>query len=442
MRILVFVLVQAVPGLLGWLWQGWPGAAAGVAGGSVALLALDAWHGRRFMRWLRAPESSPPPALRGLWREAAHRVARALREERERGRESARRLDDFLAAIQASPDGVILLDAEGRIEWCNGMASRHLGIDPRRDLLQHIGNLVRDPAFAAHLAGRDGTAEVALAGRDHTPAQPVRLSVQMHPYGAGHRLMLSRDVTALVQSDAMRRNFVANVSHELRTPLTVLAGFVETMQSLPLAEDERARYLDLMAGQSARMKALIDDLLTLSRLEGSPPPGADQADLPALMAQCEAEARALSNLLHPSAEPAQRLRFAELPGFALTGAAHELRSAISNLVNNAVRYTPAGGAIDVAWQRLPDGGARLSVADTGPGIAPEHLSRLSERFYRVDHSRARASGGTGLGLAIVKHVAQRHGGELQISSVLGHGSCFALALPAQRVRELNAATAP
>ena len=437
LRLLAFALVQFLLGLLGGLWQGWPGATAGVAAGSIALLALEARQGCRFMRWLRAPEAGDPPPLRGPWGDAAYRVTRALRAERESARESGQRLADFLAAIQASPDGVILLDPQDRIEWCNDIAGRHFGIDPRRDLAQYIGNLVREPAFTARLAERGDTPEVALAGREHTPARPVRLAVQLHPYGAGHRLMLSRDITALALADAMRRDFVANVSHELRTPLTVLAGFVETLQSLPLTEAERASYLDLMAAQSQRMRTLLDDLLTLSRLEGSPPPGdGEQADLRALMAQCESEARALSGLLHPPDQRPQRLTFAPPPGFALAGAASELRSALSNLINNAVRYTPGGGAIDVRWERLPDGRARLTVTDTGPGIAPEHLQRLGERFYRVDRSRSRESGGTGLGLAIAKHVAQRHGGEFQVTSTLGQGSCFALVFPARRVIEI------
>jgi two-component system phosphate regulon sensor histidine kinase PhoR len=443
-RLLVLALAQAVCGACGWLWQGWPGAVAGVALASLALLLADALRARRFIRWVQQPDPDAPPALRGAWGEAAYRATRALRAERERARDSAQRLDDFLAAIEAAPDGVILLDAQGRIEWSNDAANRHFGLDPRRDRLQHIGNLVREPAFADHLAGRDNAREVALIGRQDTPARPVRLSVQLHPYGAGQRLMLSRDITALAQADAMRRDFVANVSHELRTPLTVLAGFVETLQSLPLADAERARYLDLMAGQSARMRALIDGLLTLSRLEGSPPPGSgEHIDLRALMAQCEAEARGLSALLHPpEKEPPQHLHFAAPPDFTLAGAEGELRSAIANLIHNAVRYTPAGGTIDVAWQRLPDGGARLSVTDTGCGIAPEHLPRIGERFYRIDRARTRESGGTGLGLAIAKHVAQRHGGELQVTSTPGKGSCFALAFPAQRIRALDETARP
>ncbi|MDR2155858.1 MAG: phosphate regulon sensor histidine kinase PhoR [Burkholderiaceae bacterium] len=434
-RAFIFVSAQILCGACGWLWQGWPGAIAGVAAASLALLLADALRARRFIHWLQEPDPATSPALRGAWGEAAYRVTRALRAEREGARDSARRLDDFLAAIQASPDGVILLDAQARIEWSNDAANQHFGLDPHRDRLQHIGNLVREPAFADYLAGRGQAREVTLIGRQNTPARPVRLSVQLHPYGAGQRLMLSRDITVLAQADAMRRDFVANVSHELRTPLTVLAGFVETLQSLPLAEPERARYLDLMAAHSARMRALIDGLLTLSRLEGSPPPDDDeQVDLGALMAQCEAEARGLSALLYPPEDRPQRLRFAAPPDFALAGSADELRSAIANLIHNAVRYTPAGGAIDVAWQRLPDGGARLSVTDTGCGIAPEHLPRIGERFYRIDRARARESGGTGLGLAIAKHVAQRHDGELQVSSTLGQGSCFALAFAARRVR--------
>ena len=439
-RLFIFVLMQAVLGLLGWFWLGWTGALLGVLTASISLLVIDSLRGHRFIRWAREPDLSAPPALHGLWGEAAYRVARALRREQQRLRESAQRLEDFLTAIQASPNGVVLLDPDGRIEWCNDIAGRHFGIDPRRDLLQHIGNLVREPAFAAYYAGRNYEREVRLIGRASTLGHPVKLSVQLYPYGHGHKLLLSRDITALAQADAMRRDFVANVSHEIRTPLTVLAGFVETMQTLPLTEAERANYLNLMAGQAARMQTLVNDLLTLSRLEGSPLPStSDSVDLAALLAQCEAEASGLSNLLHPADQRPQRLCFGAPPDFALAGVASELRSAFSNVINNAVRYTPGGGSIEVSCERLPDGRASVTVSDSGPGIAPEHLPRLSERFYRVDRSRSRESGGTGLGLAITKHVVQRHGGELQVSSQLGKGTRFALVFPAHRVRPLPVA---
>ena len=434
LRLFLLLLLQLALGLAGWWWLGWPGAFGGVVLAALLSLAADTWRAARVMRWLAEPDTSAAPPLRGPWGEAAYRAARALRKEQQKVRDSAQRLRDFVAAIQASPNGVLLLDAQGRIEWCNDIAAQHFGIDAQRDLLQHVGNLVREPAFTAYYAGQDYEREVKLIGRQSTPGHPVKLSVQLYPYGGGHKLMLSRDVTALAQADAMRRDFVANVSHEIRTPLTVLAGFVETLQSLPLDAQERERYLSLMAAQSQRMQTLVNDLLTLSRLEGSPPPGASEpVDLRALMGHCEVEARGLSELLHQ----AQQLRFDAPPPFQLTGAASELRSAISNLINNAVRYTPDGGHIEVRWERLPDGRARLVVADSGPGIAPEHVPRLGERFYRVDRSRSRESGGTGLGLAITKHVAQRHGGELQISSQLGKGSTFTLVFPAQRVKPLQ-----
>ena len=440
LRLFLVALAHLALGLLGGWWLGWPGALAGVVLAAALTWGIDAWRARRFLIWISKTNASTVPALRGAWGEAAYRTARALRAEQQQAQLSSQRLNDFLAAIQASPNGVLLLDPNGRIEWCNDIAADHFGIDPQRDLLQHVGNLVREPAFSAYYASKNHEREVKLIGRHNTPAHPVKLSVQLHPYGNGHQLMLSRDITALAQADAMRRDFVANVSHEIRTPLTVLAGFVETLQSLPLSEEERAKYLDMMATQSDRMQTLVNDLLTLSRLEGSPLPGAGEAiDLRALMTQCEAEARGLSNLMHPADERPQTLRFGAAPMFDLTGSANELRSAVSNLTNNAVRYTPGGGLIEVQWQRLPDGGARLVVTDSGPGIAPQHLPRLGERFYRVDRSRSRESGGTGLGLAITKHVAQRHGGELQIRSELGHGSTFALEFPPQRVRAASTA---
>jgi two-component system, OmpR family, phosphate regulon sensor histidine kinase PhoR len=240
----------------------------------------------------------------------------------------------------------------------------------------------------------------------------------------------------------MRRDFVANVSHEIRTPLTVLSGFVETMQTLALDENERIKYLDLMEQQSLRMQSLVSDLLTLSKLEGSPTPNADVWIRADDLAQiCKVEAIALNHVLHGNAhtdteneiEKADVL-FETQPDLELAGSQPELLSAMCNLVNNAIRYTPAGGKIRVLFQALDRGGAVFSVNDTGAGISQEHLPRLTERFYRVDASRSRESGGTGLGLAIVKHVVQRHGGELKISSTLGKGSTFCFTLPDYRVR--------
>ncbi|HPR45146.1 MAG TPA: phosphate regulon sensor histidine kinase PhoR [Ottowia sp.] len=440
-RILFLAAVLLLAGLAGWLLGGWPGALTGVVLGSLLALGVDSRRGLRFNHWLAAPDAARPPAVRGLWGEAAYRVSKALRAEQRKAQESAQRMDAVLAAIQASPNGVVLLDADGRMEWFNHTAAQHFGFQSQRDLLQHVVNLVREPAFVSYFNAGDFGQPVQMLGRPLAGSQPARLSVQIHPYGEGRKLLLSNDVTATARAEAMRRDFVANVSHEIRTPLTVLAGFVETMQTLPLGEQERESYLQLMAAQARRMQTLVDDLLTLSRLEGSPLPGdAERVDLVAMMRQCEDEARGLSGILHPPEGQPQQISFGPAPDFALAGAAGEVRSAVSNLIINAVRYTPAGGRIGVGWRHLPDGAVRLEVTDTGPGIAPEHLPRLAERFYRVDRSRSRESGGTGLGLAIAKHVAQRHGGELQITSQLGKGSCFALLFPAYRVRPLAVAT--
>ncbi|NJM44328.1 MAG: PAS domain-containing sensor histidine kinase, partial [Brachymonas sp.] len=233
-----------------------------------------------------------------------------------------------------------------------------------------------------------------------------------------------------------RRDFVANVSHEIRTPLTVLSGFVETLQNLPLDETQRNRYLSLMQEQSQRMQSLVSDLLTLSRLEASPAPSYETA-LPAkaLMDQLERDAHAMLQVMDLPGNNSHRLHFScETDSIQLLGDRTELLSATSNLVQNALRYTPPGGTVDVSLKLLADDRLEFSVQDSGAGIAPEHLPRLTERFYRVDRSRSRESGGTGLGLSIVKHVVQRHGGELRITSELGKGSRFAFTLPASRAK--------
>ena len=437
LRFLIFLFWQLLGGAIGW-WQGsaW-GAALGAAVAAWVWFVLDMWRGGRMLRWLRQGDVQRGLELYGLWGEAVERVRRLVRQQQDLVRESDKRLQDILGALQASPNGVVLLDEEGRIEWCNDTAAEHFGFDPQRDALQSIRNLVRDPEFNAYLAEHDYARDVVLEGRGSTPSRPVRVSVHVHTYGEGRALLLSRDVTALEQAEAMRRDFVANVSHEIRTPLTVLTGFVETLQTLDLEAPDRARYLAMMAQQAARMQSVVQDLLTLSRLEGSPLPGmAEWTPVSSLLQRCEEESRALSALLTQNQAQGHVLEFDT--GAAqwqdIAGSPAELQSALSNLISNAVRYTPGGGRIVVRWERAADGGAVFSVQDTGPGIAPEHIPRLSERFYRVDRSRSRETGGTGLGLAIVKHVLQRHGASLDIRSTLGKGSTFSVHLPPARLR--------
>jgi two-component system phosphate regulon sensor histidine kinase PhoR len=413
---MVYVLVGAL--LAGFVW-----------------LLVDAWRGYRVRSWLRHGDLTMAPAMSGWWGVMAERARKLLRDRERSLHASEQRLKDFLSAIQSSPNGVVMLDANAQIEWCNQTAATQLGIHAERDVMQRVGNLLRDPVFNAYMAQEHPIEPVVIEGRGHRVDRPMRISVQRHRYGEGKQLLLTRDVTMVEQAEAMRRDFVANVSHEIRTPLTVLSGFVETIQTLPLTEQEQQHYLSLMATQAHRMQGLVEDLLTLSRLEGSPVPGVHQSlPLTRLFEACEQEAKGLSASM-AQGQIAHNIQFSIHPDLvepALLGEPRELQSALSNLVSNAVRYTPAGGDVHVSADLGTDGSLSLEVRDSGAGIAAEHLPRLTERFYRVDRSRSRESGGTGLGLAIVKHVMQRHGGSLFITSELGHGSCFKLVFPAAR----------
>lgn len=428
-RILAAVVVVALGGMIGKWIGGWVNApfVSGLLGasGAVAILALvDTLRGYRLIRWLRGTRQGVAPRDAGLWGELGYRVERSIRElERDIDQEQLR-LRQFLSAIEASPNGVILLNASDQIEWCNAMAADHFGLDPVRDVRQRVTNLIRAPAFVAHLQGGDFSEPVDFPG----PRRDATLSVLVRHYGDAMKIVLSQDVTVQERAEAMRRDFVANVSHEIRTPLTVLTGFLETMSNLPLTEIERRRVIELMTQQARRMGILVNDLLTLAQLEGSPRPGADRwVSVDSLMKSIEAESRALSGGRH-------NFNFKTLAGLQIAGAESELLSAIGNLVNNAVRYTPADGRIEVLCRLRADGCGEVAVSDTGPGVAREHLPRLTERFYRVDGSRSRETGGTGLGLSIVKHVMQRHGGELDIHSEPGKGSSFRLSFPAARTR--------
>ena len=400
------------------------GALLGFATALLFVVVRDTVRGYRLIQWLRGSQDTDAPRDAGLWGELGYRVERSIRSRENLAATERDRLTQFLSAMEASPNGVMLLDAGDQIEWCNSLSADHFGLDPLRDRRQRITNLVRAPAFVGYLQA--GLFSEPIQMRD--PRGLRSLSVLVRVYGEGLRLVLSQDITERERSDEMRRDFVANVSHEIRTPLTVLAGFIETMTNLSLTEVERRRVLLLMKQQADRMGLLVADLLTLAQLEGSPRPHADRwIALGPLLAQVAADARQLSAGRHA-------IGFAEVGGEQIAGAPIELQSAVSNVVTNAVRYTPGGGRIDVGWRRRADGSGELTVADNGPGIAREHLPRLTERFYRVDGSRSRDTGGTGLGLSIVKHVMQRHGGELDVQSDVGKGSTFRLVFPAVRVR--------
>ena len=441
-RLMVILLALAVGaalgGLVGVLLRA-PGAGAvlGALGGAALVVLRDALHAGRLLRWLRDSEVSAAPRDPGLWGELAYRIERALRGRDHALHSERKRLDEFLSAIEASPNGVLMLDADDQIVWCSVVAADHLALDPQRDLGQPITNLVRAPAFVAYLQQGAWRESLTFAA----PGGQGSLQVVVRAYGELQKLVITQDVTERLRNEAMRRDFVANVSHEIRTPLTVLAGFVETMASLPLAEHERKRLLGLMQQQTDRMQVLVSDLLTLAQLEGSPRPPTDHwLALAPLLQRAVADASTLSAGRH-------QITLAEPPAVELAGLEVELFSAVANLVTNAVRYTPDGGQIQISWLVRADGVGEIDVRDTGIGIAREHLGRLTERFYRVDGSRSRDTGGTGLGLSIVKHVMQRHGGTLEISSEPGKGSRFRMLLPASRVRgqaasPLSVATLP
>jgi two-component system phosphate regulon sensor histidine kinase PhoR len=405
------------------------GAVVGAATGIGLLVLRDAVHAGRLVRWLRDGPTADAPRDAGLWGELAYRIERALRLRDQALAAEQQRLGEFLSAIEASPNGVLLLDADDQIAWCSAVAADHLGLDAHRDLRQPVTNLVRMPAFVAYLQDGAWREPITLESRDGRGT----LQVVLRGYGDHQKLVITQDVTERLRTEAMRRDFVANVSHEIRTPLTVLAGFVETMASLPLSTAERARVITLMQQQTDRMQVLVADLLQLAQLEGSPRPPADRwTALAPLLQRAAADARTLSVGRH-------QVEVEVSDGTELAGLEGELLSAVANLATNAVRYTPAGGQIHIAWRTRPDGMGEIEVRDTGIGIGREHLPRLTERFYRVDGSRSRDTGGTGLGLSIVKHVMQRHGGSLEIDSEPGKGSRFRLLLPAGRIRQVVSA---
>ncbi|MGI9152728.1 MAG: phosphate regulon sensor histidine kinase PhoR [Rubrivivax sp.] len=407
-------------------------ACVGATAGAIGFVIRDRLRALRLLNWFRGPLDVPAPRQAGFWGELAYRAERALLRRQDATQRERERREQFLSAIEASPNGVLLLGAQDQIEWCNRVAADHFGLDPERDVQQPVTNLVRTPAFVAYLqAGQYGQPVIYP-----NPRVQGTLSVLVKPYGPGLKLILSQDITERERAEAMRRDFVANVSHEIRTPLTVLSGFVETLGSLSLRPDEHQRVLHLMEQQTGRMQALVADLLTLAQLEGSPRPQVDSwVAVSDLLERALADAQSLSAGRHQIVTvPVQAVEVA--------GNLTELHSALGNLVTNAVRYTPAGGRVELRWTRREDGTGLFEVQDNGPGIAREHLARLTERFYRVDSGRSRETGGTGLGLAIVKHVIQRHGGEILIDSEPGKGSVFALTLPAARVRALPAPADP
>jgi two-component system phosphate regulon sensor histidine kinase PhoR len=403
--------------------QAWGWAAFSL--GAVSLVLYHARHLAQLARWAANPVAGKVPEGAGIWDEVLAALHRFERGAEKRELRLADAFSRFRRAAQALPDGVVILDATNRIEWCNATAESHLQIDGQADIGQPIANLIRDPEFIEYLAAEEPESPVRV-----TRERGQALRLQLVPYGESEKLLLSRDVTQAERLETMRRDFVANVSHELRTPLTVLVGFLETVQELKLDPQRMRDYLAMMAEQASRMQRIIDDLLTLSVLESAPAPAAERVRVGPLLQRTRVYAEALSAGRHT-------IELDGEPIVDLLGSETELASAFGNLVSNAIRYTPAGGKVRLIWRDSGDGAA-FAVEDTGLGIAPEHIPRLTERFYRVDRGRSRETGGTGLGLAIVKHALARHQATLDIESKLGAGSRFTVRFPPQRTIALDA----
>ena len=424
---LVVLVLALAGGLLAGPWWGFGGLAAGLA----TIIGHHLWHLRKFAAWSAGGLDAPVPHGRGAWQLPFNGLHRRVRVRSARQRDLTHALERFQLAAQAVPDGMAVIDGEGRIRWANRSAAAHFGLDLGRDRGQPLGNLARHPAFLAYIDSGDVSRAITVESQ-RVPG--VTLEIQVVPFGSDERLVISRDVSHIEAVARMRRDFIANISHELKTPLTVVCGFVETLQDLAPEPQQRERYLGMIEAQARNMQRLVDDLLVLSTLESeqNPPPEAPFPLAP-LLQERVADARALSAGRHAVDVDANAAA-----GIALRGSREEFASAVGNLLSNAIRYTPEGGTVRLAWHPGEDGSGVLVVADTGIGIAPEHLPRLTERFYRVDRSRSRATGGTGLGLAIVKHVLLRHQCELEIASEPGRGSEFRIRIPAPRLAPLPA----
>ena len=358
------------------------------------------------------------------WSEIFFRLQRIITGLRKDIEQIERQHKRFIEAFQASPNGIVMLDDQDQIEWCNAIAEQFLGLQFKRDALQRIHYIVRKPEFVEYMMSRQYEEPVVLEKMGSASSLILRL--QVFPFSENRRLILIQDITDLSKAEAMRRDFVANVSHEMRTPLTVMMGFLETVQTLELPSEQKAQYLEMMMDQGKRMKNLVEDLLTLANLEANTQPAPmNSISMSYLMSLIKNDAYALSQGKHS-------LNFDLKTPCNLLGEEREVLSAFSNLVSNAIRYTPNVGSVSVTWSVNAAGEGEFSVTDTGPGISPEHIPRLTERFYRIDRSRSRETGGTGLGLAIVKHVANRHQANLVIESTPGRGSTFTLRFPPAR----------
>ncbi len=406
--------------VVGWLTGGFGWA---FFGATLSWLALAMRERTRLIRWSQRPISRPLNEM-DPWQDVAYRLYRAIARARHRHGRTLRQLKSLRSLTDSLPDAAVIVDAGGTIENLNNAAQHMLHLS-RADRGNHLGSLVREPEFTALIKGQiDGD----LVEFSSPFSEQVRLEARRIRLEEGQSLILVRDVTELNRLLSMRQDFIANVSHELRTPLTIMVGYIETMTGDDLDSETMRSLAGKLLSPTARMQALVDDLLLLTRLESSPNPTPEElapVDMQELMSAIAADARVLSGDRHS-------IRVDVDTDARVLGIESELHSACQNLVTNAVRYSPDGGEIRIRWHAVP-GGARLAVEDSGVGIPKEHLSRITERFYRVDLAHSRVRGGTGLGLAIVKHVLKRHNTHLRVESEPARGSRFYCDFPASQL---------
>ncbi|WP_089123517.1 phosphate regulon sensor histidine kinase PhoR [Vibrio algivorus] len=408
--------------IIGWFfgYMGWLLFAA-----TVLQLLWQLHNQIRLSEWLWDEKRLSPPSGTGHWEPVFNGIYRLQQKQRRRRKELANLIRRFRNGAESLPDAVVVFRSEGNIVWCNKLAQSLLGFRWPDDSGQPIANLIRTPDFIKYLSKQDFTEPLEML----SPLTPERiLELRIVPYTDGEHLMVVRDVTQLKQLEGMRRNFFANVSHELRTPMTVLQGYLEMTEDPEiLAGPMWSKAHGVMTEQLSRMNALVEQLLTLSKIEAAPIHELDEiVNVPAMLDILEKEAIALSG------DNKHKIVFDIDKQMTVYGDEEQLRSAISNLVYNAVKYTPAGADVHVKWYETVDG-ACLSVEDSGDGIEPQHINRLTERFYRVDKARSRETGGSGLGLAIAKHALSHHESYLEITSEVDKGSCFSFVLPKKLV---------
>ncbi len=396
--------------------------------GLIANLIYHLRQLRKFSDWLSDP-ARPPLQGDGVWGDALYRLEKQLHRRQGAQQKVAADLEQMLEATLNLPDGVVILDDDNRIVWLNIAAERLLGLSQMRDVGQFLFYLLRNSRFSEWLQNENFSQTLTLTS---PVAQQIDLSLQLIPLPRKQKMLVARDITDIARVEAMRRDFVANVSHELRTPITVIVGFLEAFEDMPKPDPVQFRkHIPLMREQSDRIRRLVDDLLTLARLESQPETKDETVDMVSLTQRLAREAESMSQGKH-------QIELVIASQARLIGNSQELYSALANLVTNAVRYTPAKGRIRIRWGALegrekPNGEHTFSVQDSGEGIEPQHIPRLTERFYRVDQGRSRATGGTGLGLAIAKHVLQRHQARLRIESSVGKGSTFTAVFQQERV---------